>query len=475
MLFILLFYFVFLLAIARWAARRQQSQTNDAFFRARGQAPWMLVAFGMIAGSISGVSFISVPAWAATTGMTYLQMCMGYIVGYVVVALVLLPLYYRLRLTSIYAYLGQRFGTTTHRTGAAFFLLSKLTGATARLYLATLVLHTFIAAPLGVPFALTIAFTLLLIWAYTRLAGHAALLYTDVIQTLMLILALLGILYCALDALDFSLADAWTHLRQSPMSQVFEWDASSPQAFWRQFLSGVFIVIVMTGLDQDMMQKNLTCPNLRDAQKDMCVYGLAFLPINALFLALGILLYQLCAVQGITPPQKADQLLPVLIQSGALGTAVIIPFGIGIVAAAFSAADGALTSLTTSLCLDFFQRPDDVRLRRRVHLAVFALSFLCILAFHFVATGNTINTIFVLASYTYGPLLGLYAFGLYTRHSVPDRCIPLVAIAAPLLCALLAWVEPWGYRFGYELLLLNGSLTALGLWLLRSRNFRTAE
>ena len=463
-------YFLLLLALSTWAARRQSARSNAGFFLASSRAPWPLVAMGMIAGSISGVSFISVPGWAASTSMTYLQMCAGYIVGYVIVAFVLLPLYYRLRLTSIYAYLGQRYGPTTHRTGAAFFMLSKLTGATARLYLATLVLHTFVAAPFGIPYVATVAITLLLIWAYTARAGHAALLYTDALQTLMLLLALGGIIFYALRALNLDLAGAWNVIVESPMSRVFDWDWGSRPAFWRPFLSGIFIVIVMTGLDQDMMQKNLTCRSLRDAQKEMCVYGLAFLPINALFLGLGILLYHLCAVQGIAPPAKGDQLLPMLIEGGWLGAGVLLPFSLGIVAAAFSAADGAFTALTTSVCVDLFDRPNDVRLRRRVHAAIFALSLLCVLVFHFVSTGNTINTIFVLASYTYGPLLGLYAYGLYTRRAVADRLVPIVAIAAPIVCALLDWLQPGGYQFGYELLLLNGLLTAAGLWLLRSGN-----
>ena len=285
----------------------------------------------------------------------------------------------------------------------------------------------------------------------------------------MLLLALVGITAATLHALQISPAEAWRIITDSPMSRVFEWDAGSTQSFWRQFVSGIFIVIVMTGLDQDMMQKNLTCRDLPSAQKDMCLYGLTFLPINALLLALGVLFYHLAALHGISLPAKADQLLPTLIVSGQLGMWVIVPFSIGIVAAAFSAADGALTALTTSVCIDFFRRPDDPHLRRRVHFVIALLCYLCLLLFHAVGGGSIINTIFVLASYTYGPLLGLFFYGLYTRRQVYDRWVPLVAVLAPTLCLALDHYAPlwWNYTFGYELLLLNGALTAFGLWLLR--------
>lgn len=465
----LLTYFFVLLGIARWVSRRKSETNNDAFFRAGRKAPWPLVAIGMIAGSISGVSFISVPGWVGTTAMTYLQMCAGFFFGYVVVAFILLPVYYKMRLTSIYTFLGHRFGRVSHQTGALFFLLSKLAGATARLYLATLVLQTFIAAPLGIPFPITIGINLLLIWAYTQRSGQSSLLYTDVLQTLFLLMAIVGILAVVIHRLDLSVVEAWQVVVDSPMSRVFEWDWTSKQSFWRQFLSGIFIVIVMTGLDQDMMQKNLTCKDLRSAQKDMCAYGIAFLPINALFLSLGVLLHHFCRLEGITPPVRGDELLPALVASGGLGTWVMLPFSIGIIAAAFSAADGAVTSLTTSTCIDLFRRENDIRLRRRVHLAVIVLCYLCILLFHTIGTGNVIHAIFVMASYTYGPLLGLYAFGLFSRQPIRERFVPLVAIAAPLASAALDYAAPrlWNYTFGYELLLINGAITMVGLLFLR--------
>ncbi len=473
-------YFLVLLLTARHAARRLGSEggSNAAFFRARRRSPWWMVAVGMVGTSISGVTFISVPGWAATTGMTYLQMCMGFIAGYVMVAFILLPLYYRLRLTSIYQYLAARFGPRTHATGALFFVVSKLTGAAVRLYLICMVLSEIVAAPLlggGLfPFLLTTLCVLGLIWLYTHRGGVQTVVRTDFVQTFAFLIAAGAILYIAARSMDLDWGATWRLIAHSPMSRVWEWDAASPQAFWRQFVSGAFIVIVMTGLDQDMMQKNLTCRTLRDAQKDMCLYGLAFLPVNALFLALGVLLYTFCQQGGLTPPASGDELLPWLVASGHLARWVIIPFTLGLTAAAFSSADSALTSLTTTVCVDLLGMREGAdeghaarRRRRRVHVGVTAVFVGFIIVFRLVGSDNVLNAIYVMASYTYGPLLGLYAYGLFTRRRVSDRLVPPVCIAAPLLCALLDHYAPlwWGYRFGYELLLLNGLLTALGLWL----------
>ena len=481
MLATLVAYFSLLLFISRRAARGSRGG-NDAFFRAGRQSPWWMVAFGMVGASISGVTFISVPGWAASTGMTYLQMCMGFVVGYVAVACVLLPLYYRLRLTSIYAYLGERFGPRTHRTGALFFVLSKLMGAAARMYLVCMVLAQFVVVPyLGsgvLPFLLVVAAVLLLIWLYTRQAGMQAIVRTDALQTLCLLLAAGGMAVAAAQTLGLDLRGAVQTVCESPMCRVWEWDGTSKQAFWRQFLSGVFIVVVMTGLDQDMMQKNLTCRSLREAQKDMVSYGLAFLPVNALFLGLGILLFSLCAAQGLTPPAAGDSLLPWLVSEGVLGAWVVVPFTLGIVAAAFSSADSALTALTTTVCIDLLRveqralpAAEAQAVRRRVHGAVVLAFSLCMVLFKLAEGGNMIDVIYVLASYTYGPLLGLYAFGLFSRQQVRDRAVPFVCLAAPLLCGLLDHFAPvwWGYTFGYELLLLNGLLTLLGLYALRKR------
>ena len=474
-------YFLLLLFISHRVSRRGASG-NDAFFRAGRQSPWWMVAFGMIGASISGVTFISVPGWASSTGLTYLQMCMGFIAGYAAVAFVLLPLYYRLRLTSIYSWLGTRFGHSSHRTGALFFVVSKLLGSAARLYLVCLVLTQFVTAPyLGNgtwQFILTTLVVLLLIWLYTRRSGIQTVVRTDALQTACLLLAAVGILVAVVSKMGLDATGVWQTVTGSPMCRLWEWDPMSKQAFWRQFLSGVFIVIVMTGLDQDMMQKNLTCRTLREAQKDMCVYGLAFLPVNALFLGLGILLYTFCQQQGIAVPSTGDELLPSLVSSGVLGAWVIVPFTIGIVAAAFSSADSAMTALTTTCCVDLLQMDEQndntarsVRIRRTVHVVVAVCFALCIVLFRLADNSNILNAIYVMASYTYGPLLGLYAFGLFTRHGVRDRLAPFVCLVSPILCALLDYFAPrlWGYTFGYELLLLNGALTFAGLWLIRKR------
>lgn len=480
MLATLVAYFILLLLVSHHATRHG-AKGNDAFFRAGRQSPWWMVAFGMIGASISGVTFISVPGWAASTGMTYLQMCLGFIVGYVVVAFVLLPLYYRLRLTSIYAYLGTRFGTSAHRTGALFFVLSKLTGAAARLYLVCMVLCQFVVQPLAgdglFPFMVTTLAVLTLIWLYTRRSGLQTVVRTDALQTACLLFAAVGIIIAAAIQMNLNFEGVIHTITHSAMCRVWEWDAASPQAFWRQFLSGVFIVIVMTGLDQDMMQKNLTCRNLREAQKDMCTYGMAFLPVNALFLGLGILLYTLCAQQNLTPPAAGDSLLPWLISSGVLGQWVIVPFTIGIVAAAFSSADSAMTALTTTICIDLLgmseareQQRAALHTRHIVHLCVVAAFALCIILFKVVGNSNVLNAIYVMASYTYGPLLGLYTFGLFTRRNTNLRCVPIICVAAPTICGLLDHFAPiwWNYTFGYELLVLNGLITFVGLWVCKA-------
>lgn len=463
-------YFLLLLFVSR---RSGSTNNNDTFFRAGHSSHWGMVAFGMIGASISGVSLVSVPGWVGTTGMTYLQMCFGFILGYSAVAFLLLPLYYRLRLTSIYGYLGQRFGQRAHRTGSLFFIISKLTGAAARMYLACLVLHEFVARPLGIPFPLTVLVPLLLIWCYTRRNGIAALVRTDVLQTACLLLSAAILLWAAADVLGLDLQGAITTIRRSPLSRVWEWDAQSPQAFWRQFLSGVFIVIVMTGLDQDMMQKNLTCRSLGEAQRDMCTYGLCFVPVNLLLLGLGVLLHSVCMAKGLAIPSRGDELLPTVIASGVLGTWVTIPFSIGLIAAAFSSADSALTSLTTSVCVDLLQleRKEtneawQSRQRSLVHICIVALFLACILVFYEVGSGSVIDLIYRLASYTYAPLLGLYAFGMLTRRRPADRAIPYVALATPALCAALDYLAPLylNYHFGYELLMVGGALTFLGLW-----------
>ena len=460
-----LFYFALLFAISRWTSRRA---TNTTFYRADCRSPWYMVAFGMIGASISGVTFVSVPGMVLHTQMTYLQMCLGFILGYVVVAFGLLPLYYRLNLTSIYGYLGQRLGRRSYKTGASFFLLSKMMGAAVRFYVVCIILQRFVFDPMGVPFVLTVVGMVMLIWLYTRHGGMKTLVWTDSFQTLCLFVALLLIIYKVTKDLGLTMGEAVTMIDKNALSRVFVFDDwVSKQYFWKQFASGVFIVLVMTGVDQHMMQKNLTCKTLRGAQKDMCTYGVAFLPANLLFLSLGVLLATLAQQCGLSLPANGDDLLPTYVSQA--GTLVMVLFTLGIVAASFSSADSALTSLTTIYCVDIKERAADEGLRKRVHLAMCGLFVLFILLFKTVNSTSLIDAVYIIASYTYGPLLGLFAYGLLTHKEVNDRWVPYIAIASPLLCYAIDWGtgQITGYHFGYELLMLNALITFVGLWISR--------
>ena len=458
-------YFAILFGISHLTSKKAD---NSTFYRANRRAPWYMVAFGMIGASISGVTFVSVPGMVLTSQMTYLQMCLGFIGGYLVIAFVLLPLYYRLNVTTIYTYLGQRLGARSYLTGASFFLLSKMTGAAVRFYVVCIILQQFVFTPAGIPFVVNVVVMVMLIWLYTRRGGIGTLVFTDSFQTLCLFTALFLIILSVIGQMHLSVGEAMTAIANSEMSRIFVFDDwVSPQNFWKQFLSGVFVAIVMTGLDQDMMQKNLTCKTLRDAQKDMCTYGMAFVPANLLFLALGILLTMVLGT-GL----KGDELLPTYIQSGSdLSplTSQLLPlfFTIGIVAASFSSADSALTSLTTCFCVDIRRQPDNEPLRKKTHIAMCLFFVLFILLFRQVNSTSLIDAIYTLASYTYGPLLGLFAFGLFTHRQPCDRIVPYLCLASPLVCYALdaASQHIWQYRFGYELLMLNGLLTFAGLWL----------
>ena len=460
---VVLGYFALLFAFSRWTSRRA---TNETFYRADRQSPWYMVAFGMVGASISGITFVSVPGMVLTSQMNYLQTCMGFILGYVVVAFVLLPLYYKLNLTSIYAYLGQRLGQRSHKTGSWFFLLSKMTGAAVRFYVVCIILQRFVFEPQGVPFALTTVLLVLLIWLYTRKGGIKTLVWTDSVQTLCLFSALLIIIYKVANDLNLNIGDAVSAIGGHELSRVFVWDDwVSKQNFWKQFLSGVFIVLVMTGVDQDMMQKNLTCKTLRGAQKDMCTYGVAFLPANLLFLSLGVLLTMWYQQKGFVMPGMGDELLPTYVEQA--GTLVMALFVLGIVAASFSSADSALTSLTTIYCVDIMEQKDNERLRKSTHLVMCAIFVLFILFFKVVNSTSLIDAIYIICGYTYGPLLGLFAYGLLTKRGVNDRLVPYIAVASPLLCYALDYGvgQMTGYRFGYELLILNGLITFVGLYL----------
>ena len=439
---------------------------NDAFFRGNRQSPWPLVAFGMIGASISGLTFIGVPGWVMGIDMTYMQMCLGFIVGYLIVAFVLLPLYYRYRLTSIYTYLHHRFGTTSYKTGASFFIISKLLGAAAKFYIVCQVLQLCLSHLLDIPYVATVVITLFLIWLYTRRSGIRALVWTDALQTLCLIVALVLILLRVSDMLGLTFSEAMTTVWNDPHSRMFEWDDwVSKQNFWKQFLSGIFVVIVMTGLDQDMMQKNLTCKNLRSAQKDMCSYGVLFVPVNFLFLSLGVLLLLLYQKLGLPLPEKGDALLSTIVLDGTLGVSCLVFFTIGVIASAFSSADSAMTALTTSFCIDILGKENDEWTRKFVHLCMFVALVLFTIAFDAIGSGSVMDLIYTLVSYTYGPLLGLFAFALFTNRKPRESLVPYIAIASPLVCYTIdaLVLHRTGYKFGYEMLMFNGLLTYVGL------------
>ena len=456
-------YFLALLLLSRLAAK---GGGNDAFFVGNRQSPWMLVAFGMVGASISGLTFIGVPGWVMSTDMTYLQMCMGFVVGYLIVAFVLLPLYYRHKLTSIYAYLNSRFGNVSYKTGASFFIFSKLLGAAAKFYIVCRILQACFADTFSVPYVVVVLLASLLIWLYTHRGGIRTLVWTDFSQTLCLLIALILILMKVVEMLDMNFSEAMIAVWNSPHSRIFEFsDIVSKQNFWKQFLSGVFVVIVMTGLDQDMMQKNLTCKDLLSAQKDMCSYGILFLPINFLFLSLGILLMFLYQNLGLPLPADGDSLLSGIVLGGAMGTACIVLFTIGVIASAFSSADSAMTALTTSFCIDILGEEHSEQTRKRVHLFMFVAFIIITLAFNSIDSGSVMDLIYTLVSYTYGPLLGLFAFGMLTKRKPKESYVPYIAIASPVICYVIDGVvgQLCGYKFGYEILLFNGLLTFVGL------------
>lgn len=468
-LFTIIGYIVALMLFSKLTARHAD---NETFFRGNRQSPWYMVAFGMIGASISGVTFVSVPGMVTVSAMTYLQTCLGFILGYIAVAFLLLPIYYKYNLTTIYSFLQQRLGQRSYKTGAAFFILSKMTGAAARFYVVCIILQRFVLDRYQVPFVVTVLIMVALIWLYTRRGGIKTLVWTDSFQTICMFSALILIIVNVIGQLGMSVGEAVDAIAADSRSQIFEFhDPMSRQYFWKQFLSGVFIVIVMTGLDQDMMQKNLTCKSLREAQKDVCSYGVAFVPANLLFMALGVLLCILAAKEGTPLPRTGDELLPMYAATGHLGNAVMVLFTIGIVAASFSSADSALTALTTSFCVDIAERQKDERLRKRVHI-VMALVFVgVVLIFRVVDSPSVIDAIYVMCSYTYGPLLGLFAYSIIAKSGVRDKAVPYIAVASPLLCFAADMITKnyTDYRFGYELLMVNGLLTFLGLWACRRR------
>lgn len=450
---------------------------NAGFFLGNKKSPWYIVAIGMLGSSISGVTFISVPGWVQTTQMTYLQMVLGFVAGYVVIAHVLLPLYYRLNLTSIYTYLDLRFGRFSYKTGASFFLLSRSIGSAARLYVVANVLQIVIFNQLNIPFWVTVIVTILLIWLYTFKGGIKTIIWTDTLQTIFLFTALIATIIIVARELGLDFSGIVSTINNSEMSKVFEFkDWRSSQHFLKQFLSGAFITIVMTGLDQDVMQKNLSCRNIKEAKRNMLTYGVAFLPANLLFLSLGILLMTFVNSIGIPADSEliaGDNLYP-YVATTQLGPVVLILFLIGLMASAYSSANSALAALTTSFTVDIIGIKNKTeqqikKTRTWVHLAISFLMAIMIIVFNLVNEKSIINAIYAIAGYTYGPLLGLYAFGLFTKYKVRDKIVPIIAILSPILCYLISYLlkKYADYNTGYELLLLNGFITFMGLWAIR--------
>ena len=478
-LFIIAVYFGLLLFIA-WLTGRKSS-SNDAFFTGNRQSPWYIVSIGMIGTSLSGVTFVSVPGMVRSIDMTYMQTVFGFFVGYIIIAHILLPLYYKLKLTSIYSYLKDRIGHRGYKTGASFFLLSKSIGAAARLYLVVLILQHYVFDAFNIPFAVTVILSILLVWIYTFRSGIKTIIWTDTIQAICLIAMLVVIIWQVKDALGMSFVEMSTSVANNPHFRIFEFnDWNSSQHFAKQFFSGIFITIVMTGLDQDMMQKNLSCRNLKEAQKNMYTYGFAFTPVNFLFLVLGILLLIVAEQKQIALPELSDDILPMFCTSGILGNSILIFFTIGIIAAAFSSADSALTALTTSFCIDILDIQNDSekqakRKRLMIHIAISIVFALIILVIKEVNNRSIIDAIYMIASYTYGPLLGMFIFGLFTKRLVKDKFVPYICIISPVISFGINYVveNTTDYIFGYEILMINAAITFFGMWLTSSNSRET--
>ena len=471
-------YFLFLIVISMITSRGANNQT---FFTANKKSPWYLVAFGMIGTSLSGVTFISIPGVVGAGGynmnLSYMQMVLGYLLGYLVIATVLMPLYYKLNLTTIYGYLRQRFGVVSYKTGAFYFLVSRIVGASFRLFLVAIVLQNFVMESLGVSFYTTVAITIILIWIYTYRGGIKTIVWTDTIQTSCMLGAVIMTIWAIGGSLDLSLGQMWGEIADQGYTQMFYFGDgwSDPNNFYKQFVSGALIAIVMTGLDQDMMQKNLTCKTLGDAQKNMFTFSFILIFANLLFLVLGGLLYVYSMKSGIAIPDRTDLMYPEIALNH-LGSGIGIIFILGLIAAAYSSADSALTALTTSFCIDFldFERTDRTEeekqnLRLKVHVAFSIMLFMVIASFKLLNNDAIINQLFRAAGYTYGPLLGLFTFGMFTKINIRDRWVWLVCLVAPLLTVLIDLNSEallGGFKFGSMLIALNGLLTFIGLWLL---------
>lgn len=491
LLFIIGGYFAVLLLVS-W--RTSKDADSEAFYIGNRSSPWYLVAFGMIGASLSGVTFISVPGWVESSQFSYMQVVFGYLLGYLFIATVLMPLYYRLNLTSIYGYLAKRFGFFSHKTGSAFFLISRTIGASFRLYLVAIILQNFVFRQLGwdMPFVITVGITIVLIWIYTFRGGIKTIVWTDTLQTFFMLLAVVISVFFIGKELGMGSGDIIREVRESEYSRIFFFEGgwADTRNFFKQFLAGAFLAIVMTGLDQDMMQKNLSCRNIGEAQKNMFWFSLSLIFVNLVFLGLGALLYMYLGENGIPVPEMeiagksrpSADLIFAEVAINHLPAIGGIVFLLGLTAAAYSSADSALTALTTSFCVDFLGldgKHAKAGTRKWVHVGFSVLLLLTILVFRILDDGEgVIKAVFTTAGYTYGPLLGLYAFGLFTKLSLRDKFVPVVCLITPILTFLVdrnsvEWFD--GYKFGFELLLFNGMATFLGLLIISGRKQKTTS
>jgi Na+/proline symporter len=480
-------YFAVLVLISWFTSK---SSSNETFFTGNRQSPWFVVAFGMIGASLSGVTFISIPGEVGSVisesessyrAFTYFEIVIGYLLGYFIIANILMPLYYRLKLVSIYSYLEQRYGLRTYKTGSLFFLISQTMGASLRLFLVAGVLQIAFFDSFGIPFIVTVTVTILLIWVYTFRAGIKTIVWTDTLQTLFMLIAVGISIYYLAREMNLSFSDYKGLIADHDYARIFEWDWQSSKFFLKQFFAGAFIVVVMTGLDQNMMQKNLTCKSLKDAKKNMYWFSAILVPVNFLFLSLGLLLYLYAEQNGISVPARSDDLYPVLALNH-FTVFIGIVFLLGIIAAAFSSADSALTALTTAFCVDFLNLEGKTeharkKARLKVHIAFSFILFLVIVIFRVINNDSVISAVFTVAGYTYGPLLGLYTFGLFTNKQVIDKYVPVIAILSPVLAYVISLNSEhlfWGYKFGFEVLILNGLLMYTGLLIISKKREESA-
>lgn len=469
-------YFILLFIVSFLASRKSD---NASFFTGNRRAPWAVVAFATMGAAISGVTFISVPGMVAAKSFSYLQMQLGFVVGYVVIAFVLVPMFYKRNLISIYGYLEQRFGSSTYKSGAWFFFVSKMLGAAVRFYVVCVVLQILVFAPLGIPFVFNVIITIALIWLYTMQGGVKTVIWTDTLKSFCLIASVVLCIAFIARGLGYDFPSMVSAVATDHTSRIFFFDNPMEGTyFWKQFVAGVFMIIATCGLDQDMMQRNLACKNFKDSQKNMLVSAVAQVLVVSLFLVLGTLLLLYSKKAGIAMPAKSDELFGLVAAHSSMPLIVGIFFILGLVAAAYSAAGSALTALTTSFTVDILkahERQDDTQLthtRKLVHIGMSVIMGLVIIVFYYISDSDAISAVYTLASYTYGPILGLFVFGMAMKRNVRDRFVPIVCIAAPVICYFIqkALLDYLGYTMSFELLLLNAAVTFMGLLIVTRRD-----